>query len=391
MKDKMERAASFFKRGRTGGEKDIPDVPLSNSRTEKDNGEAGTARMEKAISFFKQRRGGKRGTQTEETFRSREQQEGHRTSLPSSGGAKGDQDRNDKPAGESAHLSFPHSQTPPGGADISSDGRSQSVNADELSEVPLQSSPRETVEVLLQDSLEEKERKKAGWISPTYSQSRAIHLDPGHMAQNRCLAFLDNVPEAEAYRVLRTQVLQRTLQSGSNTIMVTSALPGEGKTLTAINLAFTIAREFRHTVLLVDGDLKKQSIHKYLGCTGEKGLIDYLVDGLPVSELITWPGIEKMTLMSGGRSFHESAEILGSPRMKELIYDMKGRYTERYIIFDVPSILTGADVLTFASLVELVIVVVQAGKTSMDDVKKAVQFLPKDKILGFVLNRCQPL
>ncbi|HEX8947845.1 MAG TPA: hypothetical protein VF790_02715, partial [Dissulfurispiraceae bacterium] len=136
-----------------------------------------------------------------------------------------------------------------------------------------------------------KERERAGWISPAYSQSQAVHLDPGYIAGNRCLGYLDNVPEAEAYKVLRTQVLQRTRGAGSNTIMVTSALPGEGKTLTAINLAFTFAREFQNTVLLVDGDLRKQSIHQYLGCVGEKGLIDYLADGTPVHELVTWPGI----------------------------------------------------------------------------------------------------
>lgn len=235
---------------------------------------------------------------------------------------------------------------------------------------------------------EENDREKAGWFSPVYSQSRNVHLDPGFIARNRCLAYLDNVPEAEAYRVLRTQILQRIHGTGGNTIMVTSALPGEGKTLAAINLAFSFSREYRHTVLLVDGDLKKQSIHKYLGCPGEKGLADYLVDGTPVSELITWPGIEKMTFISGGRSCKESAELLGSPRMKELMSDIKGRYPERYIIFDAPPILSGADVLTFAPLVDQVVVVVQAGKTSMDDVKKALQFLPQDKVLGLVLNRC---
>lgn len=240
-----------------------------------------------------------------------------------------------------------------------------------------------------QSNPEEKDKKKEGWISPTYLQSRAIHLDPGLIARNRCLAYLDNVPEAEAYRVLRTQILRRTQSSGNRTILVTSALPGEGKTLASINLAFTFAREFQHTVLLVDGDLRKQSIHKYLGCAGEKGLIDYLADGTPVTELITWPGIEKMTMISGGRTFQESAETLGSPRMKELVSDMKGRYPERYIIFDAPPILTGADVLTFAPLVDQVVVVVQAGKTSMDVVKKALQFLPTEKILGLVLNRCE--
>jgi non-specific protein-tyrosine kinase len=171
--------------------------------------------------------------------------------------------------------------------------------------------------------------------------------------------------------------------------MITSALPGEGKTLTAINLAFALAREFQHTVMLVDGDLRKQNIHKYLGCSGEKGLIDYLAGNAPISELITWPGIEKMTLISGGHPLQESAEMLGSPRMRELISDMKGRYPERYIIFDVPPILTGADVLTLAPLVDKVIVVVRAGETSTEDVKKALQFLPKEKILGFVLNRCR--
>jgi non-specific protein-tyrosine kinase len=233
------------------------------------------------------------------------------------------------------------------------------------------------------------DREGAGWISPKYSQSRISHLDPGFIAGNRCLAYLDNVPEAEAYRVVRTQLLQQTLDTGANAIMVTSALPGEGKTLTAINLAFTLARSFQHTVMLVDGDLRKQDIHKYLGCPGEKGLIDYLAGNATVSELITWPNVEKITLISGGQPFQESAEMLGSPRMRELITDMKKRYPDRYIIFDAPPVLTGADVLTLAPLVDKVIIVVQAGKTSTEDVKKAVQFLPKEKILGFVLNRCQ--
>ncbi|HTR44740.1 MAG TPA: P-loop NTPase [Thermodesulfovibrionales bacterium] len=240
----------------------------------------------------------------------------------------------------------------------------------------------------LQRNPEEEDREGAGWVSPTYSQSRRVHLDPGFIAKNRCLGYLDNTPEAESYRILRTQMLQRTRDTGSNMIMVTSAFPGEGKTLAAINLAFTLSRDFRHTVLLVDGDLKKQSVHKYLGCPGEKGLINHLVDCAPPSELITWAGMEKMTFISGGRPYQESAELLGSPRMKELISEMKGRYPDRYILFDIPPLLAGADALTFAPLVDKVVVVVRAGKTSMDDLKRALQFLPKEKILGFVLNRC---
>ncbi len=246
-------------------------------------------------------------------------------------------------------------------------------------EIPDISSPAKTTE---------ENRDRYGWLSPSYTQSEPVYLDPGFIARNRCLAYLDNVPETEAYRVLRTQIMHRTQHTGCNTIMITSALPGEGKTITAINLAFTFAREFRQTVLLVDGDLRKQSIHKYLGYAGDKGLIDYLTDGVPVCELIKWPGIEKITLISGGRSCQECAEMLGSPRMRELVSEIKSRYQERYIFFDIPPILTGAEALTFAPLVDQIIVVVQAGKTSMADVEKAIQFMPREKILGFALNRC---
>ncbi len=238
-----------------------------------------------------------------------------------------------------------------------------------------------------QDAAIGRDREHTGWLSPQYTQSRTAHLDPALIAGNRCLAYIDNAPEAEAYRVLRTKVLQRTRGTGKNAIMVTSALPGEGKTVTAINLSFTLSREFQHTVMLVDADLRNQSIHKYLGCPGERGLIDYLTGDSPMSDLIMWPGIEKMTLISGGRPYLESASILGSPRMKELIADMKVRYPDRYLIFDAPPVLVSADVLTLAPLVDEVIVVVKAGKTSTSDVRKALQFLPQEKILGFVLNR----
>jgi non-specific protein-tyrosine kinase len=84
----------------------------------------------------------------------------------------------------------------------------------------------------------------------------------------------------------------------------------------------------------------------------------------------------------------ESSEMMGSPRMKNLVADMKHRYPERYIFFDVPPILTGADALAFAPLMDHILMVVQADKTPVGEVNKAVQLLPKEKLLGLVLNRC---
>ncbi len=237
------------------------------------------------------------------------------------------------------------------------------------------------------EQVPEPERQSVGWISPRYDTSRSITLDPLILAKNRCLVYLDNTPQAEPFRVLRSQLLQRTRQAGANTIMITSALPGEGKTTTAINLAVSIAKEFEHTVMLVDADLRKQSVHEYLGTEGEKGLVDHLVNGTPLSELVNWPGIEKLTFISGGRLVNESAEILGSPRMRDLIADMKGRYPDRYVIFDASPVLAGADVLTLAPLVDKIVLVVHAGKTSLEDVSKALQYLPQEKVMGVVLNR----
>ncbi len=227
----------------------------------------------------------------------------------------------------------------------------------------------------------------AGYVSPQYSKSRRIQLDPNVLLDNRCITIVPDAPETEAYRILRTQVLQKTAGSQGKTIMITSALPGEGKTITAINLAITFSREFNQTVLLVDCDLRKQTIHEYLGLAGECGLVDYLIDGRPIIDVMIWPGIDKLTLISGGRTVMESAELLGSPKMRELVAEMKGRYPDRFVFFDVPPVLSCADALAFAPLVDSIIVVTKAGSTPIQEVNRALSLLPKEKLFGLVLNQ----
>lgn len=239
----------------------------------------------------------------------------------------------------------------------------------------------------MKQDFSQEDKEKAGWVSPAYTKSRTVKLDMNVLADNRCVAIFPYARETEVYKVLRTQVLRYTKERGGNTIMITSALQGEGKTLTAINLSFTFAKLFEQTVLLVDGDLRQQGIHKRLGFESDRGLADYLVDNRPVPEIITWPGIDKLTLISGGRLIHESTELLGSTRMKDLVQDMKTRYPDRYVFFDVPPILSSADALAFVPLVDYIIMIVQAGTTSTNDVKKALELIPQDKVIGFVLNR----
>jgi non-specific protein-tyrosine kinase len=224
------------------------------------------------------------------------------------------------------------------------------------------------------------------WQAPVYSESVSVNLDQQKLIRNRCVCISSDAPELDAYKVLRTQIRQRTKEQGMNTIMVTSVKPGEGKTVTAINLALTFAREYHQTVLLVDCDLKKQDIHRYLGFASDRGLIDYLEYDMPLKDFIIWPGIEKLTLISGGRVVSDSSELLGSPKMKELLEDMKTRYNDRYVILDVPAVIDGADAMVFAPLVDGIIMVVEKGVTSLSDVKKALELMPREKFLGFVLN-----
>jgi non-specific protein-tyrosine kinase len=168
-------------------------------------------------------------------------------------------------------------------------------------------------------------------FSPQYSKSRPVQLNPNFVADNRCIAILSNAPEIEPYRVLRTQMLHRLREMGGKTVMITSAVPDEGKTITAVNLALTIAKDFHETVLLVDADLRKQKVHAYLGIESDKGLVDYLTHDEPVGNLIIWPGIDKLTLISGGAPIWERAELLGSLKMKQLVQEMRERYADRYV------------------------------------------------------------
>jgi len=227
----------------------------------------------------------------------------------------------------------------------------------------------------------------AGWVSPSYTHSRTAYLNPLIAAANGCVAASPDSTETEVFKVIRTHILNKTVNNGGRTIMVTSAVPGEGKTLTTVNLAFTFAREFQQTVLLVDGDLRRQHIHRVLGLDTDSGLASYFLENRPLADLIVWPGVEKLTVISGGPAVRDSAELVGSPRMKDLIREMKNRYPERYIFFDVPPVLTAADALAFARLMDHIVLVVAAGSTSMYDVRRALEVLPEEKILGLVLNR----
>jgi non-specific protein-tyrosine kinase len=233
-------------------------------------------------------------------------------------------------------------------------------------------------------------RPKQGWESPVYSQSRLSSLDPDHLKGTRCIGLFPEVPYTKHYKILKTQVHQRLMTSGWNTIMVTSPRPGDGKTVTAINLSFAFAQDFSHTVMLIDCDLKQQQVHEYLGIPSERGIADYLIDDVPLKDLIIWPKVDKFTFISGGVPLDNRTELLNSPKMQSLVVEIKKRYDDRIIIFDTPPLLDEPDAMAFLPQIECVLLVVEAGKTLRKDIEKALRLIPKEKFLGFVLNRQVP-
>lgn len=227
----------------------------------------------------------------------------------------------------------------------------------------------------------------SGWVSPHYSKSVAVDPDPAVLQANRCVGLIPGAPESDYYKVLRIQLRQRLKERRWNSVMVTSIRSGEGKTVTAINLAAMFAKEFDQTVLLVDCDLAHQPIQHYLGYRHDCGLVDHVLDDCPLDQIIVWPKVEKLTLISGGRTVSDATELLTSPRMAESVSEMKHRYTDRLIFFDLPPLLGSADALSFAPLVDGIVVVVEEGKTPMPDITKALRMLPEEKIMGLVLNK----
>lgn len=227
----------------------------------------------------------------------------------------------------------------------------------------------------------------ADWQAPNYRSSQTRALNPEHLRRQRCVGYFPDEETNRAYKVLRTQVLQRMHARGWNTLMITSPRPGAGKTLTAVNLALICAREYAQTVLLVDCDLRRQHIHTMLGVESCRGIADYLLYGTTLNELIIWPGVDKFTFIAGGDPVSDSTELLNSPRMKALVPEMKGRYHDRIVIYDTPALLDDADALAFMPLVDAVLIVLEYGRTAKDDLGAALGLIPPEKRLGCVLNR----
>jgi protein-tyrosine kinase len=200
---------------------------------------------------------------------------------------------------------------------------------------------------------------------------------------------------AEEYRAIKRPLLKNAFKQDResdkflNLIMVTSSIPGEGKSFTSVNLAMSIAMEMDHTVLLVEGDVAKPVLAKYLGLSGrQRGLVDYLADEkLTLDELLVRTNVPKLSILSAGRAHPQATELLSSQHMRRLTQELAQRYPDRIVIFDSPPLLLSSEAVVLSTLVGQIVMVVESGKTPQRIVKDALSLLGHDKIVGIVLNK----
>lgn len=224
-----------------------------------------------------------------------------------------------------------------------------------------------------------------------YTHTKTIKVDPEVLRNNRVIASSNNSLDRDAFRLLRTHVLQRMRSNNWNALAVTSAQPGEGKSLVAVNLAIALAMEVNQTVLLVDLDMRRPSIHKYFGYRPDKGLSDFLLHDTPLQDVLINPGIERMVILPGREAIFNSSEMLSSPKMVALVEELKTRYPSRIILFDLPPLLATDDALAFSPYVDSILLVAEEGKTSKEDLSQVKAILKDCNIIGTVLNKTEAL
>ncbi|OHB32285.1 MAG: hypothetical protein A2X84_05885 [Desulfuromonadaceae bacterium GWC2_58_13] len=197
----------------------------------------------------------------------------------------------------------------------------------------------------------------------------------------------ENSPAAEQYRKLKSSIVKLAqLGRFDKSLMVTSAIGGEGKTLTSLNLAITLAQEFDHTVLLVEADIRRPTVLKYLDMEASMGLTDCVLDGIDVGDVLVKTGIGKLSVLPAGRAVPNPVELFSSNRMQQILAEIKSRYVDRYVIIDTTPLLPFAEPQFIANAVGGVLFVVREGYTSTDKVTKALGLLKNHNLLGVVCN-----
>ncbi|MBU3915339.1 polysaccharide biosynthesis tyrosine autokinase, partial [bacterium] len=212
-----------------------------------------------------------------------------------------------------------------------------------------------------------------------------------HLNENLITVLNPQSYEAEQFRMLKSSLLFPAVGPPPRSILITSAIAGEGKSFISSNTAVSIAQNIDEHVLLMDCDIRSPSIHKLFGFSRKlPGLSDYLSKDISLPSLLLKTKINKLTILPAGKAPDNPAELLSSGKMSELVDELKERYHDRYIIIDSPPLNLISETSVLAKLVDKVILVVNYRKTKRDMVTDLIEIVGKEKILGIVINKFDP-
>lgn len=219
------------------------------------------------------------------------------------------------------------------------------------------------------------------------TSTRLVPVADDFLRQQRIVAGIDSLEMSDVFRILRTSVLQRLTACGGTTLGITSPSMADGKTVVAANLAISLSKLPQHTVLLVDLDLRRPNLHRVFGLEASPGLADYLLGQTPLPECLVNPGIDRLVLLPSGAAQRSSSEILSSARMIALARELKSRYPDRLVLYDMPPLLPTDDAVVFLGNVDASLLVVEEGKTRRPEVQRALELLKDYRPIGTVLNK----
>jgi len=218
------------------------------------------------------------------------------------------------------------------------------------------------------------------------SQVEAVEIDPLFLLSKRIVSASAS-EQARSYDMLRTQVLRAMEQHGWKTLGVSSPTPACGKTLTAINLAFSIARQENQSIVLADLDLRKPQIAAYLGLRcPDRGVLDVLEEKIsPQRATISVCAAEHQIAVLPTAGTKESSERMTSRAMRNLLQDLKKAY--QTVVLDLPPMLSSDDVISILPQVDCVLLVVAVGRSKTSEVEEAMRYLESTPLVRLVLNK----
>ena len=228
------------------------------------------------------------------------------------------------------------------------------------------------------------------------SVSQRVELDLRRIAEGGIVTPADPRSRlAEQFRVIKRPLLRNAAalraasESHGNLIMVTSALPGEGKSFNAVNLAMSIAAELDHTVMLVDADVARPSLPRMLGFEAGQGLLDVLEGRAGLADTLLRTNVEKLTLLPSGTPHPRATELLASDAMTALVERLSQSYPDTILVFDSPPLLLTTEARVLAGHMGQIVLVVEAGRTPQDGVTEALATIEHCEVVGLVLNKAQ--